>query len=153
MISPRSVAAYGTDFNASFAAVPICFCLVRFKHGNCVYAASFIGDNERTTPEERYMEYMRILLTEIAVVHSLLEEIDPAFVVCHKFDLSEDSEQASKVAEFVSPNEAISQLLADSMVEQARGYNHVDLASPFEGAENVTARLQRKLDVLDARYC
>lgn len=99
------------------------------------------------------MEYMRMLFTAIAVVHSLLEEIDPAFYVCQRFDLLGDREQTAKVAEFISPNDVIQQLLEDAMVHQADTYKPTVGALPIEGSEKVVARLQKKLDVLEAGYC
>lgn len=116
-------------------------------------ASSAMGNVALTTPRQRFMDYMRVLFTNVAVLNSFLDEIDPAFVVCHKFDLAGDQQQAAQVADFVSPNGVIAGMLAESLVGEYRGHPSVDEPLPFEGADEVAARLQTKLNAFESRYC
>lgn len=43
------------------------------------------------------MRYSRVLFTDMAVMQSMLSELDPGFMVCHSFDKLGQQEQASKV--------------------------------------------------------
>lgn len=65
------------------------------------------------------MRYMQVLFTNIAVMHALLAELDPAFVACHDFGLLGDAKQASEIANFVSPNANVARFRAVSMVDNA----------------------------------
>lgn len=102
---------------------------------------------------------MRILFTDIAVLQSFLGELPHGFIVCHDWDLLGDQEQASKIAEFISPNEEIAGLVESSLVDsvsdmrlQGAGDEVAD-ELPLEGADAIVSRLQRKLDAFEARYC
>lgn len=110
--------------------------------------------------EEVFLEYVRILFTNAGVLHSLLGEIDPGFVVCHDWDSLGEEVQASKVAAFISPNDEvadmISSALVDSVVEipHEDGEHEADInALTFGGAESLALRLQDKLDAFEAFYC
>lgn len=39
----------------------------------------------------------QIMMTDAAVVHSQLDELDPRFVVCHQYDKMYDPDHAAKV--------------------------------------------------------
>lgn len=131
----------------ALSVVPVCmFATLRF-------ASSALGDNATTTPQQRYMEYMRIIFTNIAVVQSFVEEIDPAFVICSRLDLWGDAEHAARVAEFVSPSDVFAQKFAEFIVQAADGHTSVEEDLLFEGADKVAARFQRKLDIFEPRYC
>lgn len=115
-----------------------------------------LGDPVKLTAEERFLEYMRILFTDIAVLQSFLFEISPRFVVCHDWDSLGDQEQASEVAGFVSPNGEIAELVESSLVDTATEHGLVDEdidALTFDGAHALVARLQRKLDSFEDLYC
>lgn len=114
---------------------------------------SFLGDEGDTSPEQRFMDYMRILLTDAGVMHSLLAEIDPAFVVCHEFDFIGGVEQAAEIAEFVSPGQEVAEMLKASLIGTARQQSATIQALPFEGAEKIVARVQRKLDTFESTFC
>lgn len=110
------------------------------------------------TEEEVFLEYVRILFTNAAVLHSFLGEIDPGFVVCHDWDSLGEEAQASKVAAFVSPNDEvadmISSALVDSVLEIPHGDGENDInALTFHGVESLALRLQDKLDSFEALYC
>lgn len=109
-------------------------------------------------PEARFLEYIRILFTEIAVLQSFLFEISPRFVVCHDWDRLGEQEQASKVAGFISPNDEVAGVVQSFLVDVATGHDAVDEevdldALTFDGATELVARLQRKLDSFEDFYC
>lgn len=117
-----------------------------------------MNDPVELTPEERFLEYIRILFTDIAVLQSFLGEISPGFVVCHDWDSLGDREQASEIAGFVAPNDEIAGLVESSLVDTAtehtiseEGIDIDDLT--FFGADKLVARLQRKLDSFEGLYC
>ncbi|CAM9808577.1 unnamed protein product, partial [Ectocarpus fasciculatus] len=62
------------------------------------------------TPEQRFVEYAKVIFTEMGVVHSLLGELDPAFVICHDWDLLGDPDQAKNVSAFISPTDEMASL-------------------------------------------
>lgn len=100
------------------------------------------------------MEYMQVLLTDVAVVHSLLDELGPGFVVCHDFDHFGNADQAVAVSDFLAPNTNLSALLSKSFIEIAgspRAPSNESL--PYEGADVVAARLQRKFDTFESKMC
>eukprot|EP00752_Nemacystus_decipiens_P012977 g11483.t1 len=111
-------------------------------------------------PERRFMDYVRILFTNIAVLQSFLSELPPGLIVCHDWDRLGDKDQASRIAEFISPNPEIAELVESSLVDtvsedrvlkEAMGAREDGL--PFEGADALASRLQRKLDAFESRYC
>ncbi|CAN0167541.1 unnamed protein product [Hapterophycus canaliculatus] len=114
-----------------------------------------LKDSESRTHEGRLMDYMQIMFTEIAVVHSLLAEIDPKFVVCHDYARLGEVQQASEIGEVLAPSAELAHLLASSFVEAVVGHdvsNVVEpLSYPFE--ESLVFRLQRKLDTFEPVYC
>ena len=112
------------------------------------------------------MHYIWIMFTDMAVLQSMLGEIDPGFIVCHEWDLLGDEEQASRIAASIAPNDEIAGLIQYSLVHSAmRSADPVvadgDQGSPpstredlpFDGAEKLAARLQKKLDSFETRYC
>ena len=104
------------------------------------------------------MHYIWIMFTDMmAVLQSMLGEIDPGFIVCHEWDL---------LAASVAPNDEIAGLFQNSLVHSARRPADPVLADgdegspqstredlPFDGAEALAARLQKKLDSFETRYC
>ncbi|CAM9145399.1 unnamed protein product [Ectocarpus fasciculatus] len=112
-----------------------------------------MGHGARTLGEEEiFMEYMRVLFTDIAVLQSFLSEIGQEFIVCHDWDRLGGKEQASTIATFISPSNEIAGLVESSLVQTAKKSSSTD-ALPFEDADAVVARLQRKLDVFEPLYC
>lgn len=99
------------------------------------------------------MHYVQILFTNIAVMHSLLAEIDPAFVVCHEYGLLGDPEQAGRIADFVTPSAEVAQELKTALVEVASGGSSTNESLPYVSAEAVVTRLQEKLDAFESTYC
>ncbi|CAM9578416.1 unnamed protein product, partial [Hapterophycus canaliculatus] len=57
-----------------------------------------------TNKQKKFMEYVRVLFTDAAVVQSFLAELDPAFVICHDWNLFGDPDQAQKIADAIAPN-------------------------------------------------
>lgn len=99
------------------------------------------------------MEYMQILLTDTAVMHSFLAELDPAFVVCHDFDRIGDVEQASTIADHLAPNADLARPMKASFVEMAKTHNVSTEELPYEGAGVIASRLQRKFDAFESSLC
>lgn len=99
------------------------------------------------------MEYMQIMLTDIAVMHSFLVELDPAFVICQEFERIGEVEQSTSIANFLAPNADIAGPLKTSLIEMAHGSGASNEALPYEGADLVAARLQRKFDVFEFDLC
>lgn len=100
------------------------------------------------------MEYMQILMTDIAVVHSLLAELGSEFVVCLDFDHLGDVDRSTVVSDILTPNINLATLLTKSFIEIAgapRAPSNESL--PYEGADVVAARLQRKLDTYESKIC
>lgn len=106
-----------------------------------------------TNPELRYMEYMQILITDIAVMHSFLAELDPSFVICHDFERAGEIEQSSAIANFLAPNADVAEPLKMSLMSKARPRAPSTETIPFAGAGVVTSRLQRKFDSFESRLC
>jgi hypothetical protein len=110
--------------------------------------------------EEKFMHYIQIMLAEIAIVQSIMEEIDPAFIVCHDYDLIGDIDQSRKISKFVSPNEEVFRSYNESMVENTVHHSH-SLSSPeietlnyeMGAIEVIMSRLQSKLDSFEYKYC
>ncbi|CAM9177681.1 unnamed protein product [Ectocarpus sp. 4 AP-2014] len=102
--------------------------------------------------EEAFVEYMRVLFTNIAVLQSFLSEIGPEFIVCHDWDRLGNKEQASTIARFISPNDKIAGLVESSLVQTARESSSND-SLPYKGADALVSRLQEKLDAFEPLYC
>ena len=104
------------------------------------------------------MEYVRILFTDMAVLHSFLAEIDPGFIVCHDWDRLGEESQASEIAAFVSPNDEIANEVVTALVDTAADIPpHHDEGGidelTFDGAERMISRLQDKLNTFESLYC
>ncbi|CAN0205727.1 unnamed protein product [Scytosiphon promiscuus] len=113
-----------------------------------------LGDKANLSFEQRFVEYLKILFTDMSVVHSSLGELDPAFVVCHDYEALGDPSQASRIANFISPNDDMAQLIESSLMETAQEGHHDGSSSlPFEGAGVIVDRMQRKLDSFESTYC
>lgn len=120
------------------------------------------GATSGWTLEEDFLKYVRILFTSIGVLQSFLEEIDPAFVVCHDWDLLGDETQAAEIAAFVSPNDKVAHFVKNTLVGVVAAAKHVHEDSVqgldidemiYDGTKQLLLRLQDKLDLLEARYC
>lgn len=85
-------------------------------------------------------------------MHSFLGEIDPAFVVCHDWEYLGNAEQAKKVSEFISPTPEFASRLEETFVESATARHLGAEDLPF-GADEVVARLQKKLDAFESEFC
>lgn len=114
---------------------------------------SGLGDKRKTTQNQRYMEYMRVLFTDISVMHAMFAELGPEFVVCHDFGDMGGAEQVSEIAKFVAPNPEIQALLEDSLMKVALPPGDGSEDPLHTGTDEVAARLQRKLDVLESSLC
>ena len=99
------------------------------------------------------MGYMQILMTDIGVLHALLAEIGPGFVVCHDYDLLGDADQAGAIAEFLAPNDEVATMLNKTFVAVAKGHLRSSESLPFPGADAIAARLQRKFDAFEWQLC
>lgn len=99
------------------------------------------------------MEYMQIMLTDIAVMHSFLAELDPAFVICQDFERIGEVEQSTAIANFLAPNAHIAGPLKTSLIEMAKRRGASNETLPYAGADLVAARLQRKFDVFESDLC
>ncbi|CAM9917607.1 unnamed protein product [Ectocarpus sp. 12 AP-2014] len=113
----------------------------------------YLGDRDTTPPGQRFMEYVRIIFTHMGLVHSFLEELDPAFVICHDWDLLGDPEQAKDVSAFISPTEEMASLFERSLIDSARFHTSFNEDLPEDGSDVLVARLQKKLDTFERLYC
>lgn len=109
--------------------------------------------DDTASVEKRCMAYMLIVLTDIAVFHSFIAEIDPEFIIYHEFDRAGKEAAVSRVARFVAPDKMAAELFGASLVESWTDHPKVEEILQIEGADQVAARLQRKLDLLDSIYC
>eukprot|EP00903_Cladosiphon_okamuranus_P007626 g7395.t1 len=112
----------------------------------------WLGDEATTRPEQRFIEYLKILFTDMGVMHSLLSEIDPAFVVCHDWEYLGNAKQAKKISDFIAPTPEVASRLEETFVELATARHIGTEDLPF-GANEVVARLQKKLDAFESEYC
>lgn len=106
------------------------------------------------TAEGRFLDYVRVLFTDAAVLQSFMSELPPGHVVCHDWDRLGDEDQASDIAAFISPNKEVAGWVESSLVDSVsanRGHDVDPL--PFKDADAVASRLQSKLDAFEARYC
>lgn len=104
-------------------------------------------------PEKRYMAYMRILFTDMATMHSMLTELSPSFVICHRYNEMGDPERATEMGDFIAPNKYLASMISDALVKSVHKRAVVNESLPFEGAERMAARFQHKLDTIDSMYC
>lgn len=105
------------------------------------------------TPQEKYMQYMQVLLTDIAVVHSFLGELDPGFVVCFDYNRIGDANQSASVANFVAPNADVAKVLDNSFVALAEPHAKTTESLLYEGGDVIASRLQRKFDAFESQLC
>lgn len=105
------------------------------------------------TAAERYMVYMKILFTDAAVIHSMLTELSPSFVICHYYDDIGDPDLASRIGDFVAPNTLSAKMVAESLVQSAVPRAGRNETYPYKDTEKVATRLQNKLDVLEWTFC
>ena len=114
---------------------------------------------EEESEEERFMRYIRILFTSIAVLHSQLLEIDPKFIVCHDFNIINDVDQMGKIANFISPNEEIANDIISINTDDLKKKNQkkpkleVDFEPIIEKNMLLIDRLQKKLDSIEEMIC
>lgn len=99
------------------------------------------------------MHYARILFTDTAVMHSLLAELDPAFVVCHNYDLLGDVDQAYEIANFVSPSAEVAALVEASLIDTVVSHEEAEETFPYPHVDAVVARLQQKLNAFEYKFC
>lgn len=118
------------------------------------FQSTLHGTKNEKHNEENFMEYMQILLTDISIMQSLLEEIDPKFIVCHDFARIGDVEQSAKISEFVAPNLEVARFYNESLVDVANSNPRpmVERHLLYEN-DDVIKRLQRKLDSFEYKYC
>ncbi|CAN0273734.1 unnamed protein product [Scytosiphon promiscuus] len=111
--------------------------------------------SSRTPQEKLFMENLRIMLTDAAVVHSFLAELDPAFTVCHDWHSFGDSAQAQKIAHFVAPSPEVASVTKQALVNAASGGSRHDTNEtlPFDLDDVLSSRLQQKLDSFEHFYC
>lgn len=93
------------------------------------------------------------MFTNIAVVHSFLGELDPAFIVCHDFDLLGDAEQAQRIAEFVAPDDETAAIITEALVGSVHLRHASNDSLPFDVNDSISRRMQQKLDVFEQTYC
>ncbi|CAN0231708.1 unnamed protein product [Scytosiphon promiscuus] len=114
-----------------------------------------LGNPALSTPEKRFMESVRILFTDVAVVQSFLAELDPAFVVCHDWKSFGDPEQAQNIASFVAPNADVASMVKEALVTSASGGTRhaTNETLPFDDSDVLSSRIQQKLDSFEKFYC
>lgn len=97
------------------------------------------------------MEYMRILFTNIAMVHSFIPVIYPAFMVCHDFASIGDVDQASMSSNVTSSAKEVAIYMKSSLIKKAPQHGP-DEAFPFVGVDGAVSRLQLKHDFFEGTY-
>lgn len=100
------------------------------------------------------MYYAEVMLTSIAVVQSMLLELDPHFVVCHDYDQILSPSHAARISSHVAPNDAVAEMFTRSLLAVAAPHDR----GPgdklgFKDADLITRRLQAKLDALEESLC
>lgn len=112
---------------------------------------------KKAPAEKSFIRYMQIILTEAALLQSMLHELGPGFVVCHRYSQMTHKAQAMEVAEFVAPTAEAAQMFAESLLRVARptrSSGPSDGYEPrYEGETVIISRLQHKLDALEAAFC
>lgn len=96
---------------------------------------------------------MQVMLTDVAVVHSFLEELGPGFVICHDYGRVGDADQSAAIADFIAPNGDVAALLQKSFIELSHWHAPSNESLLYEGAEVFAARLQRKFDAFESQLC
>lgn len=96
---------------------------------------------------------MEVMLVTASVVHSMLSDLSPDFVICHQYDEMGDPELASRIGNFIAPNEYVANLVSNSLVKSAERHTAYNESLPFYGADHVAKRLQNILDAVDSTYC
>lgn len=100
------------------------------------------------------MRYMSILFTDLGVMHSMLAEISPDFVMCLRYEDIGDKETTARVADFIAPSKEVAKMLTKTLLRHARPHaGSAEEAFPFTHATSVAARVQEKLNVVDSAYC
>lgn len=99
------------------------------------------------------MKYMRVLFTDIAAMHSGLNELWPGFVVCHNFGELGDAKQATRIAKFIAPSMEMANMTSDALLGALKLHDGPQEDLEYSDADAVILRLQQKLDVLESRYC
>lgn len=112
-----------------------------------------LGGDSSDSSAENFMRYVEIILADLSIMQSMLAEISQDFVVCHQYDLMKSREQAREIASFVSPSIARAKDLEEALIDSAKEHDGPIDQLPFPNAEIVIERLQKKLDVTDAKYC
>ncbi|CAM9699176.1 unnamed protein product [Ectocarpus fasciculatus] len=113
---------------------------------------NWMGDTDASA-EKQFMAYVRMLFTEIAVVHSFLGELESNFVVCHDWVYFGDMEQAQRVAEFIAPNDEVASMVTEALLGSAASRHRPNETLPFDAGDELSSRLQRKLDAFEYQYC
>lgn len=112
-----------------------------------------MGKSQESTEEQRLLTYIRVLFTDMAVLHSLLLELAPGQVVCHDWDMLGDEEQATKIAAFIAPNDFFAGYIKSTLMTTARSRPTTLDRVPYEGAAAIITRLQQKLDAFESVLC
>lgn len=90
----------------------------------------------------------------LAVVHSSLDELEPGFVVCHRYDEASNKEHAASVADFVAPSATIADYLRSSLLQNFQGHGPSSpSAFRFPDAAEIIDRIQNKLDAIEEQHC
>lgn len=103
--------------------------------------------------EEKFLEYAQVLLADAGVMHSMLSELGPGFVICHFFDERTNETQAREIADFLAPNEVLAGHLRNSILRNAHQLRSSNGDIQFPDASYVTERIQRKLSVIEEQKC
>lgn len=100
------------------------------------------------------MHYAEIMLTQVAVVQSMLLELDPRFVVCHHYEKMRNATHASSIATFVAPSELVADMFTRALLAVARPSTEKRRDRlKFARAEQIARRLQEKIDSFEGSLC
>lgn len=117
--------------------------------------SNLLGTNvpDERSLEEKVLAYLQVLLAEAGVVHSLLAELDPGFIICHFYNEMGNETRVQEIANFVAPTEVMAAFVKDSMMRHARPSDDSQYDLEFPGLETVVERIQQKLNVMEEQHC
>ncbi|CAM9772841.1 unnamed protein product [Ectocarpus fasciculatus] len=123
------------------------------------------SDSEHNNYGGSYIRESRILLNNLAVVHSTFQEMDPAFTTCFRYGEMANPAQASRVAGFLAPNNHTAENLAGQILSHVKtkkksggkGGKRRRHLEYLEGMDRpkalVVTRLQQRLDMVEKDVC
>lgn len=124
--------------------------------GRRLFVGSYLLEFETkdlASEDSKFVRYAQIALADAAAIHSSLAELGPGFVICNFYDEMGDEDQAQEIADFLSPNEVVAGYLKDALLNDVHQRPSASEELPYADASAVTARIQQKLNTIEAQHC